>query len=70
MQTVTKKDESQQEVKQQIKGVMYEEDKMNQVLNLLNTISVVGVMQIKSMGTIFDILSNPVPFKSMEDKPE
>jgi len=63
MQSIAKKEEPQQETAP-IKGIMYEEDKMNQVLTLLNTISVVGLMQIKAMGTIFDIITNPIPFKN------
>ena len=54
----------------QIKGILYEEEKIQQVLNLLNTIPVMGINQIKSMDFIFNILTNPIPFKNIEDDTE
>jgi hypothetical protein len=67
MQSVIKKEETQKETIQQIKGVMYEEEKMQMVLNLLNTVQVNGIAQIKAMSNIFDVLSQPIPFKSVEE---
>lgn len=55
------------EEKQKIHGVLYEQNKIEQVLQALNTISVVGISQIKAMSTVLDILSSPVPFKSLEE---
>lgn len=51
---------------QQIKGILYEENKMNNVLNLLNTIHISGVNDIKAMGVILDILTNPISFSNTE----
>lgn len=56
------------EQEQQIKGVLYEEEKMKQVINILNMIQVVGVNQIKGMSTVFDILTNPIPFQNVQDE--
>lgn len=58
------------EQEQQIRGLLYEEEKMKQVISILNTIQVVGVNQIKGMSVIFDILTNPVPFKSVSEEPK
>ena len=56
------------EQEQKIKGVLYEEEKMKQVVNILNTIQVVGVNQIKGMSTVFDILTSPIPFQNITEE--
>lgn len=58
--------EDQEQSKQMIKGVLYEEDKMQHVLSLLNSIPVNGLNQVKAMSMIFDILSSPIPFINKE----
>lgn len=58
----------QKQVSQEMKGVLYEESKMQHALNLLNTIQVNGLNQVKAMSMIFDILSSPIPFTNA--KPE
>jgi hypothetical protein len=55
-----------EEIKQ-VKGILYEEEKMNQALALLNTIPVSGANQVKAMMSIFEILCNPIPFKNVEE---
>lgn len=55
------------EQEKQIIGVLYEEEKMKQVINILNTIQVFGVNQIKGMNFVFDILTNPLPFKNINE---
>ena len=57
-----------EENKQQIKGLLYEQDDINKAFALLNTILVSGEQQVKAMGTIFDILKNPIPFKTLEEE--
>lgn len=56
----------QKQVNQEMKCVLYEESKMQHVLNLLNTIPVNGLNQVKAMSMIFDILSSPIPFINAE----
>ena len=56
-----------EENKQQIKGLLYEQDDINKAFALLNTILVSGEQQVKAMGTIFDMLKNPIPFKTLEE---
>lgn len=56
-----------EEEKKQIKGIMYEEEKMQQVINILSSIPVSGINNVNGMKIIFDILTNPVPFKPVEE---
>jgi hypothetical protein len=56
-----------EETKQEIKGFLYEESKIQQVYTILNTIPVIGVNQIKSMILVLDILSSPIPFNKQND---
>ena len=48
----------------QITGVVYEDKKINEVLSLLNTLSVTGVNQAKALSSIFDILVKPLPINN------
>lgn len=53
-------------MQEEIKGLLYDEEKIQEVLNLLNVIKVSGYEQIKSMSDMFDILTHPIPFKASE----
>ena len=53
--------------KQQVKGLLYEEEQINKAFGLLNTILVSSRSQVKALSTVFDILENPVPFTSLEE---
>jgi hypothetical protein len=61
-------DKNNNENKQQIKGFLYEEDKINQIINILNTVTVTGFNQMKGMTIVCDILSNPIPFNTDQSK--
>lgn len=54
--------------KQEIKGVLYEEQKMQQVINILNNLPVSGLNNVKALGIVFDILTNPIQFDEAEPK--
>lgn len=56
-----------EEKTQEIRGVLYEENKIQQVYRILNTIPVAGDMNIKAMSTVFEILSNPIPFNTNQE---
>ena len=51
------------EEKKQIKGLLYEEGVVNQVLAILNNIPVTGMANINGMKFVLDSLSNPIPFE-------
>lgn len=53
--------------KEQVKGLLYEEEQINKAFGLLNTILVSSRSQVKALSTVFDILENPVPFTSLEE---
>ena len=57
------KEEIQQE-QPQINGMLYEQEKIKNVLNALNTIPVSGMNQINAMSMIFEVLTKPIPFKA------
>ena len=57
----------QKETTTEIKGFLYEESKMQKVLDILNTIPISGTFNIKNMGLVFDILANPIQFESVEN---
>jgi len=67
MQTVVKKEETEQE-QPQIKGMLYEQDKIEMVLNTLNMIPISGMNQINAMNKVFEVLTNPIPFKSATEE--
>lgn len=52
----------------QIKTAVYEEEKINQVLNILNTLPIVGVNNIKGIGYVFDVLTNPISNEETKNK--
>jgi hypothetical protein len=51
----------------QFKGVQYDQEKMQQVLNILNSIPVNGINQVNGMKFIFDTLTNPIPFNNIDE---
>ena len=53
--------------KEQVKGLLYEEEQINKAFGLLNTILVSSRSQVKALSDVFDILENPVPFRSLEE---
>lgn len=53
--------------KQQVKGLLYEEGDINKAFALLNTILISSRPQVKAMDTIFNILENPIPFTSLDE---
>ena len=53
--------------KEQVKGLLYEEEQINKAFGLLNTILVSSRSQVKALSAVFDILENPVPFTSLEE---
>lgn len=59
---------SEENIKQEIKGLLYEEEQINQVLRLLNTILVSTYPQINAMNSIFGILKSPIPFTNTLDE--
>jgi hypothetical protein len=52
------------EDKKQIKGVLYEEEKIQGVLKMLDTINISGFNQVKVLNRVFDVLTNPIPFNN------
>ena len=56
-----------QEENKEIKGLLYDEIKIQQVLNLLSNIRVNGYDQVKNINDIFDVIMHPIPFKTVED---
>lgn len=48
------------EVKQQPKTLIYDQDKLQYAINLLNNLQVSGFNNINALKMVFDILSNPI----------
>jgi hypothetical protein len=61
------KKEVSKDNKQQVKGLLYEEEQINKAFGLLNTILISSRPQVKAMDTIFNILENPIPFTSLDE---